>query len=276
MGLAERGVPSCRSGSVAWRFSAVLGLAIWVALVGPFAAPAGAVPIGEQIVNGEFGSDAAPSLAGWTVSGGTSVNARASTSAINTIATSTGFDSHFSSAFAVLGDDTGAIAENPFFGTDSISQSFVLPATQGGQLVVSYDLSIDFETTFDGIDTAPGGIDIFSASLILPDGTVMSLVSESSATPMTQRDNDLSDFPVHVDCAILTCAGTYTLRFELFEANVTPGTTNTAAGIDGVSVTANASSPPSVPEPSTLLLVGAGLLAAVALSRLRKDVGGQP
>lgn len=242
---------------------ACLGLLAW---------RAHAVPIGEQILNGDFGTDAAPSLANWTIVGGAGVNARASNNAINTNTGSgaSRFNNHFTSAFAVLGDNMRLIGGTPTVGTDMIFQSFVLPATQGGQAVGSYDLLIDFRTAFDGADTAPTPTDMFSVILFLPDGSVMTLVSEASDTPMTQRNNDFIDFPVSVPCLGLgTCDGTYTLQFQLVEA--TGGRTNTAAGIDQVSITGEANLRlVIVPESSTIFLFISGVMMLLPLVQHRR------
>jgi hypothetical protein len=91
---------------------------------------ASAIPIGQQIVNGEFGNNTTPSLTGWTTAG--TANARPSTDALNTSTGNAGFNTFFASSFAALGDDAGAISGSPFAGTHSISQTFVLPAISGG------------------------------------------------------------------------------------------------------------------------------------------------
>lgn len=93
---------------------------------------ASAVPI-EFIVTGEFGTNAAPSLASWTVGAGATANARPSTNAINALGGNAGFNSFFSGgAFAVLGDASGAIGGAPAKGSHSISQTLALPSISGG------------------------------------------------------------------------------------------------------------------------------------------------
>src|SRR5207245_6446950 len=90
---------------------------------------AGAIPIGQQILNGEFGTDATPSLTSWTTSG--TANARPSTDALNTSGGNAGFNTFFTSSFAALGNDAGDISATPFMGTHYIRHTFILPAISG-------------------------------------------------------------------------------------------------------------------------------------------------
>ena len=71
----------------------------------------------------------------------------------------------FTSAFAVLGDTSGAIGNGPIGGISRISQIFSLPQFRGGIEVMSYDLEINAWTVFYGDDPATGIRDIFSATL---------------------------------------------------------------------------------------------------------------
>lgn len=216
---------------------------------------AGLISLGEQINNGNFQAALSPA---WTVTG--SAEIRPSGSTINTSTGNAGFDSFFDSAFAVLGDDGLAIGGIPTAGTSSISQTFILPSTVGGETVLSYDLTISFETAFDGIDSASVTGDIFSASF----GTTTLFSQNSNAFP-PQAVND----PFNATITGLA-PGTYTLTFTLDESGIiidptNTNFTNTAAGIDNVSVIAVA----RVPEPSTLALLGVAL-AGAGLTRLRR------
>ena len=91
-----------------------------------------------------------------------------------------GFDSSFTDAFAVIGDNAGcggtaSIAGDPTNGINSISQSFALPAIVG-----SYDLSISFKSAFDG-RSDPNATDTFTATLTKPDSTIVTLFSQTSS-----------------------------------------------------------------------------------------------
>ena len=256
----------------------------WIAVAASIgaigSASAAPIAIGEQIVNGTFGSDASPSLTGWseTPAGSGFVNARASSNVINSAGGSNGFNSLFTSAFAVLGDNTGngtnsGIAGQTPQGTYSISQSFTLPALMGADSIASYDLAISFVTAFDGDGGGSADADdVFSATL-----NGLTLFSHNSSAlpecgPAASCPNQqLVNNPFSTSIFGLL-PGAYTLTFTLLEQSGSQ--TNTAAGIDSVSVTghANARTPQaasSVPEPGTLALLGLGL-AGLAGSIRRK------
>jgi len=217
---------------------------------------ASAIPIGQQIVNGEFGNNTTPSLTGWTTAG--TANARPSTDALNTSTGNAGFNTFFASSFTALGDDAGAISGSPFAGTHSISQTFVLPAISGGG---TYNLTISFRTVFDG-EGQNNQVDTFGAFL----NTTQLFSQNSSTLPTCGPDascasTQLAQNPFSQTLVGLA-PGSYTLRFELVENS--GNASNTAAGIDSVSVTGNSS---SVPEPSSLLLLGAAFVGVGLLAR---------
>jgi len=216
------------------------------------AAQALSIPIGELINNGGFTDTA---LTGWSPSG--AAERRLSTNDINTSAGNAGFNGFFASAFAALGDNGGVIGGTPNEGIGSISQSLTLPALQSGLPVASYDLVISFRTVFDGNDSSNANKDVFAATL-----NNITLFSQTSdplpdCSPSTACDNlQLVNDPFSATIFGLL-PGVYTLTFALNE--FTGAATNTAAGIDNVSITGRA----NIPEPSVLLLFGTGLLAGL-------------
>jgi hypothetical protein len=224
----------------------VCGFAIGI-LFGTVNLLADPIPIGEIILNGEFGTDLAPSLKNWKVHG--VANARPSTDLINTGLGNTGFNNFFTSAFASIGDNKEELGSSPNTGDSHIQQTFTLAAVVDGKTVTSYPLTIRFRTVFDGYDNQEN--DIFSATLnnfdlltqtswALPTGELSALGPDQQLT--TDHNQVLTVLP-----------GTYRLRFALEEQ--IGSDTQTAAGIDSVSITAIA----SVPEPSLLLLLGSGI-----------------
>ena len=231
----------------------------------------------EMIKNGQFTSN----LNFWTRVGPTGglPNRRAGNNVINTATGNAGFNSFFntssSQGFAVLGDVSGNITGDPTSGISSISQSFTLPLTQGGSPVTSYELTIRFQTVFDGDDSTTNVKDVFSVTLTglseellkwtsdplpncgpntSPTCANSQLFYDSSIPPNPPPD------PPKVRSNLLP--GTYTLTFTLDEkAGTGNNLTNTAAGIDDVSITGRAFTSNSIPQPPILLLFGAGLLA---------------
>jgi hypothetical protein len=244
------------------------------------------IPVGELIANGGFHTSTSTStstflLENWNGTG--TFHGRASTNAINTNLGNQGFNGFFSSTFAVLGDTGGttsasaAIGGAPNAGTHSLFQIFELQAILDDLAIASYDLQISFRTVFDGrhdntATTTNPRPDRFSAQLSGPNGVALTLFSQNSlnfpsGVPAAgSANNQLVNDPFSATLLGLT-PGFYTLSFTLFEDNGTGVRfTNTAAGIDNVSVIGTAHAVP-VPEPSTWLLLGSGLTALALMGR---------
>ena len=241
------------------------------ALAVTWTSPGLAVPT-EFILNGEFGTNAAPSLASWTLID--TANARSSGDTINGSSGNAGFNSYFTSAaFAVLGDTSGDIGGGPTKDTHSISQGFVLPALVDGVPVLDWALTVNFITAFDG--KHKNTADTFAATLTGPAGAPGTLFSQNSSGfpecgPGTGCANNQLD-QIFIQTFPDLAPGTYTLKFELVEAfNID---TNTAAGIDKVSITGEATLAAVVPEPTSLLLWG---LTAVGLGLILRRTTRRP
>jgi hypothetical protein len=233
-------------------------------------------PTGELIQNGGFGTNATPSLQNWTKalnsapSTTPAINARASTDTINTSTGNAGFNSAFTSAFAVLGDQTGTItpAGDTATGDLALTQQITLAASYNAQLVVAYDLVLSFASVFDGLDTSGTADDSFRVTLL--DETfneVYTLSINSGGFPVGQYTTvnlfdaqDVSGQTVFSINGVLP--GIYHLQFRVVEASST--LTNTAAGIDNVTLSGTM----YTPEPGLLSLLGVGL-GALGWSRRR-------
>lgn len=217
------------------------------------------INVGNMISDGDF-----QALSSWAING--TANLRAASDNINSSSGNAGFDNFFSSLFVVLGDISGTITGDPDSGMHSISQTFVLPQFQNSVLIDTYDLTIKFQTVFEGRDdlTVNSNFsDIFSASLI-SSNAVFPLFSQNSLVfasgPIgsgAAKNLQIMNNPFNLTMVGLA-PGTYTLSFVLDEKNGSANnTTNTAAGIDNVTITGIAN-PLIIPitEPNTFFLIG--------------------
>lgn len=240
--------------------SVTLGLFFVVGLQQAQALP---IPTGELIYNGGFGTNSIPQITGWDKTG--TVNARSSltSNGLNKSTGNTGFNNFFNSSFAALGSAVGNINSSPNAGTSSISQTFNLPDMIGNDSIMYYDLTISFQTVFNGRDSNnPSTVhDIFSATL----NNYVLFSQDSSLFPdawSTTANNQLANNP-YTGLILGLLPGDYTLTFTLIEDGTLSATstsfTNTAAGIDNITVTANGTA--MVPEPGTILLLGGGFFA---------------
>jgi PEP-CTERM motif len=241
------------------------------------AAGAASIPIGDVVTNGAFGTDAAPSLAGWTLtSTGASPNAQPSTAPVNTLGGNAGFNGFFSSAFALLGNDSaasiGGVPGAHEAATNAISQFFVLPEEIDGVEVMSYDVTISFRSVFDGKDS-PLGSDPKDQFITSLDGITLT-AQNSAPLPDCGPATTCPDAQITADPYVVSlfglAPGSHLLTFTLFETADALGAeaaplTNTAAAIDDVSATAIA----NIPEPGVLALLGLGFAGLAARRRRR-------
>lgn len=223
-----------------------------------------AVPLGEQIKNGGFGTVGSPSLTNWTSDKG-AANARAVGDRINTLGGNAGFNSFFNDSFAVIGSNVGSdISGNPSSGVSNLFQSFTLPAKIGGAPVVSYSLAISFRSVFDGRD---GGSatdrDRFGVYLKGAAGELITVLTQSSeglpndCGPLFScADNQKTTNPFSKTIRVKP-GQQYSLLFELSEAATSDSPTETAVGIDSVSITGDVH---FVPEPPILAILFPGIL----------------
>lgn len=169
--------------------------------------------------------------------------------------------------FLVLGDDSGAINNQANGGISQYYVPFVNP-------LLGEDVRIRFDFAFNGWDSAAGRNENFM--VYLSDGTnfinLIDLFSPPGAgrPPVGRGSNWLSgQYDESVSTESLTGVN-LTLTFELNEGREAANTVrNAAAGIDNIKVISEDVST-AVPEPSTFLLLGAGLGGLAILRRRRK------
>lgn len=204
-----------------------------------------------------------PSGTTWIAPDARNINIRRADNTINTSSKTSGFDSFFtptdsSNKFLVLGDNAGKIGWTPTAGEMLIFFPFSLPENAAS-------ITVSYKFAFDGFDTKLAD-DIFSVFITDLNKTII-FPLQSISSP----DNRYKGSAGNISEGIFT--NTYPknelpgldllLAFQLSENPL--GATNTAVGIDDVMVT-----DPVVPEPSSLLLLGSGLILFGLFSLIRK------
>ena len=163
--------------------------------------------------------------------------------------------------FLVLGDDSSGLNNEALGGISHYAIPFVNPVLGG-------NLDISFNYAFNGWDNATGGHNSFR--VYLSDGTTFINLIDFFSTPgtgktVTPRGSNYAAGPYeHLVYTTLLNSRNLTLNFELNEGTSLGNLVkNAAAGIDNITID-------SVPEPSTFILLGAGLGGLALLRRRRR------
>lgn len=191
------------------------------------------------------------------------VNIRTSTNDINTTgknaatpAAVQGFNNFFNSNFLVLGDNGGAIGGDPTSGNMSISLPFIVG--NGGSAV---DISFDYSFYGQRRNPALFDVDFFIISII----NEVTGATAWNSTILFSQPGDPDLFGPFSDITYLN-QGSYFLTFELDESDLQNANgaqlINSAVGVDSIQIS-------TVPEPSTLILVGLGLAGAALVRKKR-------
>lgn len=187
------------------------------------------------VTNGNFGTGTTPSLSGWTATG-TGTDPGIGITAI-----------HFGPGADMFGDNIpmdGSIDTGAYFVDDNanetLSQSITLAA------------NTNYVLTFDLLQTDSGANNPFNFTLSDSVGVLASSSISNSVVPTDVWTQEVLNFTSGA-------AGTYTLAYN-FVANGTPAKD---VVLTNVAVTT------ATPEPSSLLLLGTGVLAAAGAMRRR-------
>jgi len=182
------------------------------------------------------------------------INLRKQPNNINTNNTlGLGFQNAFQSGnFLVLGDNSGTIGNNPIWGTFWMDIPFMVPS--GASFI-----TIGYQYAFGGSDVIASSADAFLSSINIGNQVVMPLQNQQSITS-TNGFLETGFFATTLAVANLP-QSSLSLRLQLNEGRYIP--TNSALGLDNIQITA-------IPEPSTLLLLGAGLLSLALIRRRQR------
>lgn len=181
-----------------------------------------------------------------TFSTAPNANVRLSTDLSNTSNVTSGwFSNKFTSKFMVLGDAAQELNDVTKNHTEYVR--FKLASMPSfSHLVVKFDWG------FAGVDTSTSETDVFSVNVVTSTGSVLASVF----TKQSPTDYGTGTF---TSSTINAPGGGWGsdvwLEFKVTESGLTENSTNSAAGVDNISVTA------TTPEPGSLALIGAGLLA---------------